>query len=260
MPCFAVPRAIDSGGEHDAGRALEAVRKRRARPDCPGAKCGPVIATRRPPWERRAKPEAIWRSTASAMRRSTFAIAEKGGFITTTRRRSRRSSRRRHRAERRSDEPAFSAMANVDRRMADAALRHVTSALARLCEGGRLVAITGSSFAPTIQPGPTPSLACRSAAASCSPPPSTARLCEARHHDRHAAARHRQAARRRSSASSRSRQVSHRTRPPCSPGSSSMSRRVCRRRVRRRCRCARGHPPHGPRLRNAPSSVPALPN
>jgi predicted RNA methylase len=44
--------------------------------------------------------------------------------------------------------PPFSAMANVDRRMADAALRHVSSALARLCEGGRLVAITGSSFAP----------------------------------------------------------------------------------------------------------------
>ena len=44
--------------------------------------------------------------------------------------------------------PPFSAIANVDRRMADAALRHVTSALARLCEGGRLVAITGSSFAP----------------------------------------------------------------------------------------------------------------
>ena len=44
--------------------------------------------------------------------------------------------------------PPFSAITNVDRRMADAALRHVTSALARLCEGGRLVAITGSSFAP----------------------------------------------------------------------------------------------------------------
>jgi predicted RNA methylase len=43
--------------------------------------------------------------------------------------------------------PPFSAVAHVDRRMADAALRHVTSALARLCEGGRLVAITGSSFA-----------------------------------------------------------------------------------------------------------------
>jgi hypothetical protein len=44
--------------------------------------------------------------------------------------------------------PPFSAMANVDRRMADAALRHVGSALARLRDGGRLVAITGASFAP----------------------------------------------------------------------------------------------------------------
>ncbi|WP_375167883.1 strawberry notch-like NTP hydrolase domain-containing protein [Bradyrhizobium sp. CCGB01] len=44
--------------------------------------------------------------------------------------------------------PPFSALANVDRRMADAALRHVASALARLCDGGRLVAIAGASFAP----------------------------------------------------------------------------------------------------------------
>ena len=44
--------------------------------------------------------------------------------------------------------PPFSAMANVDRRIADAALRHIASALARLCDGGRLVAITGSGFAP----------------------------------------------------------------------------------------------------------------
>jgi predicted RNA methylase len=44
--------------------------------------------------------------------------------------------------------PPFSVLANVDRRMADAALRHVASALARLCDGGRLVAITGASFAP----------------------------------------------------------------------------------------------------------------
>ena len=44
--------------------------------------------------------------------------------------------------------PPFSAIANVDRRMADAALRHVASALARLCSGGRLVAITGANFAP----------------------------------------------------------------------------------------------------------------
>jgi predicted RNA methylase len=44
--------------------------------------------------------------------------------------------------------PPFSALANVDRRMADAALRHISSALARLVEGGRLVAVTGASFAP----------------------------------------------------------------------------------------------------------------
>ena len=44
--------------------------------------------------------------------------------------------------------PPFSAVANVDRRIADAALRHVASALARLAEGGRLVAITGASVAP----------------------------------------------------------------------------------------------------------------
>ena len=44
--------------------------------------------------------------------------------------------------------PPFSALANVDRRMADAALRHISSALSRLTDGGRLVAITGASCAP----------------------------------------------------------------------------------------------------------------
>ncbi|HVZ07909.1 bifunctional class I SAM-dependent methyltransferase/DEAD/DEAH box helicase [Rhodopila sp.] len=44
--------------------------------------------------------------------------------------------------------PPFSAMANVQGRMADAALRHIASALARLADGGRLVAITGANFAP----------------------------------------------------------------------------------------------------------------
>jgi predicted RNA methylase len=44
--------------------------------------------------------------------------------------------------------PPFSALANVDRRMADAALRHIASALERLCDGGRLVAIAGANFAP----------------------------------------------------------------------------------------------------------------
>ncbi|MBL8880117.1 MAG: hypothetical protein JNG88_13445, partial [Phycisphaerales bacterium] len=40
--------------------------------------------------------------------------------------------------------PPFSVMANVEGRMADAAYRHVASALARLTPGGRLVAITGA--------------------------------------------------------------------------------------------------------------------
>jgi hypothetical protein len=44
--------------------------------------------------------------------------------------------------------PPFSAMAHVQGRMADAAYRHIASALARLGEGGRLVAITGANFAP----------------------------------------------------------------------------------------------------------------
>lgn len=44
--------------------------------------------------------------------------------------------------------PPFSAMANVSGRMADATLRHVASALARLAPGGRLVTITGAGFVP----------------------------------------------------------------------------------------------------------------
>jgi len=44
--------------------------------------------------------------------------------------------------------PPFSAMANVSGRVADAAYRHVASALARLADGGRLVTITGANFAP----------------------------------------------------------------------------------------------------------------
>ncbi|RJE87179.1 strawberry notch-like NTP hydrolase domain-containing protein [Paracoccus onubensis] len=44
--------------------------------------------------------------------------------------------------------PPFSVVANVEGRMADAAFRLVASALARLAPGGRLVAITGASFAP----------------------------------------------------------------------------------------------------------------
>ena len=44
--------------------------------------------------------------------------------------------------------PPFSASVHVDRQMADTALRHVGSALARLPRGGRLVTITGANVAP----------------------------------------------------------------------------------------------------------------
>src|SRR5713101_4674880 len=44
--------------------------------------------------------------------------------------------------------PPFSAAPNVDGRVPDAALRHISSALTRLAEGGRLTAITGASLSP----------------------------------------------------------------------------------------------------------------
>ncbi len=44
--------------------------------------------------------------------------------------------------------PPFSVAAHVDGAVADAALRHVASALARLADGGRLVAITGAGLSP----------------------------------------------------------------------------------------------------------------
>ncbi|MBB5051878.1 hypothetical protein HNQ36_001832 [Afipia massiliensis] len=44
--------------------------------------------------------------------------------------------------------PPFSAAVHVDRPVADAALRHVASALDRLADGGRLVAITDANVAP----------------------------------------------------------------------------------------------------------------
>ncbi|MDE1993281.1 MAG: strawberry notch family protein [Rhizobiaceae bacterium] len=46
--------------------------------------------------------------------------------------------------------PPFSVMANVSGRVADAAYRHITSALARLAAGGRLVTITGANFSPDL--------------------------------------------------------------------------------------------------------------
>ncbi|MDF2116190.1 strawberry notch family protein [Roseiarcaceae bacterium H3SJ34-1] len=44
--------------------------------------------------------------------------------------------------------PPFSATANVTGRMAETAYRHIASALARLADGGRLVAITAANFSP----------------------------------------------------------------------------------------------------------------
>ncbi|MES2338747.1 MAG: strawberry notch family protein [Pseudomonadota bacterium] len=44
--------------------------------------------------------------------------------------------------------PPFSVAVHVDGNVRDAAYRHIASALARLAEGGRLVAVTGASFAP----------------------------------------------------------------------------------------------------------------
>ncbi|MBV8286446.1 MAG: hypothetical protein JOZ35_05945, partial [Hyphomicrobiales bacterium] len=44
--------------------------------------------------------------------------------------------------------PPFSASPHVERRFAEAAMRHIASALARLTDGGRLVAITGRSTGP----------------------------------------------------------------------------------------------------------------
>jgi protein strawberry notch len=44
--------------------------------------------------------------------------------------------------------PPFSAITHVETRVVNAALRHVSSALARLAEGGRLVAITGANLSP----------------------------------------------------------------------------------------------------------------
>jgi hypothetical protein len=46
--------------------------------------------------------------------------------------------------------PPFSVMANVSGRVADAAYRHIASALAWLAPGGRLVTITGANFSPKL--------------------------------------------------------------------------------------------------------------
>jgi predicted RNA methylase len=46
--------------------------------------------------------------------------------------------------------PPFSAVAHVEGSVKDAAMRHISSALSRLCDGGRLVVITGAGCSPDV--------------------------------------------------------------------------------------------------------------
>ena len=46
--------------------------------------------------------------------------------------------------------PPFSVVAHVDGSVKDAAMRHISSALSRLCYGGRLVVITGAGCSPDV--------------------------------------------------------------------------------------------------------------
>jgi len=71
--------------------------------------------------------------------------------------------------------PPFSVMANVSGRVADAAYRHIASALARLAPGGRLSRSPAPASRPSCRPGGTASSGCKSVAASCSPQRSQAR-------------------------------------------------------------------------------------
>ena len=64
--------------------------------------------------------------------------------------------------------PPFSVSPSIEGRVAGGALKHVASALARLAEGGRLVAITGASLAPDRPAGREAFAACRSAGGWCS--------------------------------------------------------------------------------------------
>jgi predicted RNA methylase len=65
--------------------------------------------------------------------------------------------------------PPFSASPNIEGRFAEAAFRHVTSALARLAEGGRLVAITGHNVGPEQPAWRESFVRLQEKGASCSP-------------------------------------------------------------------------------------------
>ena len=114
--------------------------------------------------------------------------------------------------------PPFSVAAHVDGRVADAALRHISSALARLTEGGRLVAITGASFSPDNPTWRDASSAARARphrVLGCRRWPG---LCSPRHEHRDTSDRYRPHARRRSARFSRLRPAWRATPPPCSIG------------------------------------------
>src|SRR5260370_2676153 len=67
--------------------------------------------------------------------------------------------------------PPFSVAAHVEGPVADAALRHVACALARLAEGGRLLAITGASLSPDHPAWPDPSFLLQAPGPLALPPP-----------------------------------------------------------------------------------------
>ena len=108
--------------------------------------------------------------------------------------------------------PPFSVAAHVDGRVADAALRHISSALARLADGGRLVAITGANLSPdnpTWRDGFRPAAGTRPRGVFRAD--RRARLCPSWHHHRDASDGHRPCAGRRSGRHSRPRRARHPT-------------------------------------------------
>jgi len=98
--------------------------------------------------------------------------------------------------------PPFSAIANVDRRLADAALRHIASpwrGSPRAVDWSRSL---GRVVPPIIRSGPTRSSACKNTGASSSAPPWLARCSPSTHHHRDTPDRHRSVARGRSDGTS----------------------------------------------------------
>ena len=88
--------------------------------------------------------------------------------------------------------PPFSAAAHIARPMADATLRHIRSSLARLAEGGRLVAITGANHDPQSPAWCDAYRALQGKARIVfTATIDGSALCPSRHHDRYETHRHR---------------------------------------------------------------------